>query len=85
MVNSNFSSIADKKYMGVQVFQIIRKKLKWSRYRMAKELKMSQSAYDHIEQRAQNVSVRSLQKLQQLAQARLEMDLAEFWDLAQLD
>lgn len=52
---------------------------------MAKELKMSQSAYDHIEQRAQNVSVRSLQKLQQLAQARLEMDLAEFWDLAQLD
>ena len=71
--------------MGVQVFQIIRKKLKWSRYRMAKELKMSQSAYDHIEQRAQNVSVRSLQKLQQLAQARLEMDLAEFWDLAQLD
>ena len=71
--------------MGVQVFKIIRKKLGWSRYRMAKELKMSQSAYDHIEQRAQNVSARSLQKLQRVAEKQMAMSLAEFWDLSQLD
>ena len=71
--------------MGVQVFKIIREKLGWSRYKMAKRLRMSQSAYDHIEQRAQNVSARSLQRLQKIAEREAGIELSEFWELAQLD
>lgn len=52
---------------------------------MAKRLRMSQSAYDHIEQRAQNVSARSLQRLQKIAEREAGIELSEFWELAQLD
>lgn len=53
--------------MGVKVFEIVRKKLGYSRYKMASELGIRQSAYDYLEQEARSCNSQTLVKLHKLA------------------
>ncbi len=71
--------------MSAQLFEIIRKRLGWNRYKMAKALKMSQTQYLYLEEIAQNCTAKSLVRLQALAERELEMSLSEFWDLVTRD
>jgi transcriptional regulator with XRE-family HTH domain len=68
-------------FMAMQIFKIIRQKLGWTRYKMAKELGISQTQYDYLEQKAVNAAIKTLLKLQEVSERELLMPLQEFWGL----
>lgn len=63
----------------------IRRRLGWSRYRAAKSIAISQSAWDYGERYANSVSVPTLIELFKLARSELGMEIAEFWALIEDD
>lgn len=63
--------------MGVQTFRIIREKLGWTRYKMSKELGISQTQYNYLEDKAKTAQTSVLIKLQKLS----GLTGQEFWDI----
>ena len=64
---------------GVQVFKSIRSSLKWSRYKMAKELGISQTQYDYLEKTAQSCQKKILLSLWDVCKEELLMEPGDFW------
>lgn len=65
--------------MPVQAFGFVRKKLGWTRYKMAKELGISQTQYDYLESKAKSTQTHVLVRLQEIAEKEAKIGLGEFW------
>jgi DNA-binding XRE family transcriptional regulator len=63
--------------MGVQTFRIIREMLGWTRYKMAKELGISQTQYDYLEREAKSTQTKLLIKLKKVS----GLSGNEFWKI----
>lgn len=63
--------------MSVQTFKNIRESKKWTKYRMSKELGISQTQYDYLEKTAKSVKTDILLKLFKLS----DLSHGEFWKL----
>jgi transcriptional regulator with XRE-family HTH domain len=72
---------------GVRACTLISKRLKqldpkrWTDYRIAKELGISQTSYTTLRDGTENPRKAMLQRLYKLAHAQLGMSIGEFWDL----
>lgn len=67
--------------MGVQIFEIIQKRLGWTDYRMAKELGMAQIRYANLRKNVRKTTPKTLLKLMSIAARELQMSRVEFWDI----
>ena len=63
--------------LGMKAVTIIRERLKWSKYRLAKKLGVSQTSLNYLEDEAQSLRIDLLVKLQDLS----GMADAPFWKL----
>lgn len=65
--------------MGVQTFRIVREKLGYTKYKMAKSLGITPSHYEYLETKAKNTQTEVLIKLQKIS----GLSPAKFWELFQ--
>lgn len=63
--------------MAVQAFKIIRESLGWTRYKMAKELGVSESHLRHIEENGEDTRGKNLIKLQKVS----GLSPTKFWQI----
>lgn len=62
---------------GMQTFKIIRERLGWKPYRMAKELGISQTQYAYLEETAKSTQTKLIIKLKKIS----GMSGEEFWKI----
>lgn len=67
--------------MYVQAFKIVREKLGWTEYRMAKAMGVTPTHYRSLERKIENPGKEILMKFQAIAEKHAKIDLREFWDL----
>ena len=65
--------------MNMQIFETVREKLGWSKYKLAKELKITPSHYSYLSTKAKTVQTEILVRLQEIS----GISGSDFWKLIQ--
>lgn len=63
--------------MSMQIFELVREKLGWSKYKLAQELKITPSHYGYVSTKAKTAQTEILIRLQELS----GISPSEFWKL----